>query len=187
MDIAIATVACIARLSPRDYDVLMEPIIYKPIGIIHSPYPEPYGTPIQGRYAPSDLRAEIEIFDEYAEGLKDIDGFSHIYVLFHMHLSKSWELIQKPFLDDIPRGVFAIRSPQRPNPIGLSVVRLVERKKNILIIAEFDMLDGSPVLDIKPYIPEFEDNSKIRTGWSDEKTRNRKPEDYFTPPKPKSI
>ena len=156
----------------------MESITYTPIGIIHSPFTKQKGTPIQGKYSDKDARAEIEIFDKYTDGLKDIEGFSHLYLLFHFHLSKPYNLHQKPYLDDKLHGVFAIRTPNRPNPIGLSVVRLVERKENILVIAEFDMLDGTPLLDIKPFIPEFENTSDIRLGWLADKLKDRDKEDF---------
>ena len=156
----------------------MESITYSPIGIIHSPFTTQKGTPIQGKYNDDDTRAEIEVFEEYTDGLKDIEGFSHLYLLFHFHLSKPYNLHQTPYLDDKLHGVFAIRTPNRPNPIGLSVVRLVERKGNILVIAEFDILDGTPLLDIKPFIPEFENTANIRLGWIADKITDRDKEDF---------
>lgn len=159
----------------------METVTFTPIGIVHSPYKEQKGTPIQGRYAPDDVRAEIEIFPEYSEGLKDIEGFSHIYLIFHFHKSESYRLLQTPYLDDTERGVFAIRSPFRPNAIGLSIVRLIERKSNILIIGNVDILDETSVLDIKPYVPEFITDDEISIGWLEGKLKDRNSDNiYFT-------
>lgn len=157
----------------------MEQITYTPIGIIHSPFTQQEGTPIQGRYESDDKRAEIEVFQEYADGLKDIEGFSHLYILCHFHLSKPYNLHQKPYLDDTPHGIFAIRTPNRPNPIGLSVVRLIERKANRLVIAEFDILDNTPLLDIKPFIPDFEPTMNVRLGWLADKLKSSKDEEFF--------
>jgi tRNA-Thr(GGU) m(6)t(6)A37 methyltransferase TsaA len=105
------------------------------------------------------------MFPEYAEGLKDLDGFSHIYLLYHFHLSRKAELLQKPFMDDRKRGVFAIRSPSRPNPIGLSIVNLIGIEGNIITFRGVDILDGTPLLDIKPYVPDFDAFESERTGW----------------------
>lgn len=134
-----------------------------PIGIIHSPYTDPQEIPIQGRF--SEARGEIELFPEYEEGLKDIVGFSHLIILYWFHRAEGHSLLVKPFLDDTPRGLFATRYPTRPNPIGLSVVRLLERKGNILQIAEVDVLDGTPLLDIKPYVPQFDERKEATIGW----------------------
>ena len=136
---------------------------FRPIGIVHSPYRTKEETPIQSRY--SDARGEIEIFEEYADGLKDLEGFSHIWVLYVFHKSEGHSLHVKPYLDDELRGVFACRAPRRPNPIGMSLVELLERRNNMLLIKGLDMLDGTPVLDIKPYINEFDEMENIRTGW----------------------
>ena len=157
----------------------MESITYKPIGIIHSPYTTRKDTPIQGRYCPEDIVAEIEVFSEYSDGLKDIEGFSHLYLLYHFHKSEGWKHHQTPYLDDTPRGIFSIRSPNRPNGIGLSVVRLLERNNNILSVSEIDILDGSPLLDIKPFIPEFERIKDLRLGWIEDKLQNRDINDFL--------
>ncbi len=135
----------------------------QPIGIIHSPYIDPQQVPIQGRF--SEAEGEIELFPEYEEGLKDIDGFSHLIILYWFHRAESHSLLVKPFLDDEPHGLFATRYPARPNPIGLSVVRLLERRGNILQIAEVDVLDGTPLLDIKPYVPQFDERKEATIGW----------------------
>ena len=135
----------------------------KPIGIIHSVFKTVKETPIQ----PSRTKAtgEIEIFREYEEGLEDIDCFSHIILIYWFHKSKGYSLKVKPFLDTQLRGLFATRAPRRPNQIGLSVVRLLQRKENILYVRGIDVLDGTPLLDIKPYVPEFGPREKIRIGW----------------------
>ncbi len=135
----------------------------QPIGIIHSPYTDPKEVPIQGRF--SGARGEIEVFPEYEEGLKDVDGFSHLIILYWFHRAEGCSLLVKPFLDDTPRGLFATRYPARPNPIGLSVVRLLERRGNILQIAEVDVLDGTPLLDIKPYVSQFDQRESATIGW----------------------
>ncbi len=135
----------------------------QPIGIIHSPYTDPKEVPIQGRF--SGARGEIEVFPKYEQGLKDIDGFSHLILLYYFHQEKGYSLLVKPFLEDTRRGLFATRYPARPNPIGLSVVRLLERRGNILQIAEVDVLDGTPLLDIKPYVPQFDERKGATVGW----------------------
>jgi len=142
----------------------MGEIKYKPIGIIHSPFKEPRGTPIQ----PAGAKCTdgiVEIFPEYAEGLKDIEGFSHIILLYHFHLSKESTSIAKPYMDNEAHGVFAMRGPSRPNPIGISVVRLVKVEGNVLHIQDIDIVDGTPLLDIKPYVPEFDAREVERIGW----------------------
>ena len=143
-------------------------VAYKAIGIVHSPYLTPEGTPIQPAASREDLNddlASIEIFHEFSRGLKDLDGFSHIYVLFHMHLAKKESLLVTPFLDNHLRGVFATRSPERPNPIGLSVVRLEKIEDNYLYFRNHDMIDCTPVLDIKPYVPSFDMFKVNKSGW----------------------
>jgi tRNA-Thr(GGU) m(6)t(6)A37 methyltransferase TsaA len=142
----------------------MDEIRYKPIGIIHSPFKEPKGTPIQPASA-KGAKGTVEIFPEYVEGLKDVEGFSHIILLYHFHLSKTVSLISKPFMDDKPHGVFAIRGPSRPNPIGISIVRLIKIDRNVLRIQDLDIVDGTPLLDIKPYVPEFDKKEVIKIGW----------------------
>jgi tRNA-Thr(GGU) m(6)t(6)A37 methyltransferase TsaA len=142
----------------------MNEIRYKPIGVIHSPFKEPKGTPIQPAGA-KDINGTVEIFPEYAEGLKDIEGFSDIILLYHFHLSKGSELMAKPYMANETHGVFAMRGPSRPNPIGMSVVRLVKVEGNTLHIQDVDIVDGTPLLDIKPYVPEFDIREVERIGW----------------------
>jgi len=127
-------------------------ITYKPIGVIHSSFKEPEGTPIQPTGAKS-INGTVEVFPEYAEGLKDVEGFSHIILIFHFHLSRRAPLKVKPYMDNEMRGVFATRSPSRPNLIGISVVRLIGIENNILNIQDVDIVDGTPLLDIKPHVP----------------------------------
>ena len=142
----------------------MDEIRYKPIGIIHSPFKEPKGTPIQPTAA-KGVDGAVEVFPEYVEGLKDLDGFSHIILIYHFHLSRKFSLKVKPFMDDQIRGVFSTRAPSRPNPIGISVVRLIKIEKNILHIRDVDIIDGTPLLDIKPYVPEFDVRVVDKIGW----------------------
>jgi tRNA-Thr(GGU) m(6)t(6)A37 methyltransferase TsaA len=113
----------------------------------------------------------IEVYPEFAAGLQDLDGFSHLILLYVFHQSNGYTLQVKPFLDDQVRGLFATRYPRRPNPIGLSIVRLLARQENILDIEGVDMLDGTPLLDIKPYIPDFDVRTESRSGWYE--TRNK--------------
>ena len=142
----------------------MDEIKYRPIGIIHSPFMQPKGTPIQPAGA-KGINGTVEVFPEYAEGLKDVEGFSHIIVIYHFHLSKEVSLKVKPYMDNEERGIFAMRGPSRPNPIGLSIVRLARIEQNILHIQDVDIVDGTPLLDIKPYVPEFDIREVARTGW----------------------
>jgi tRNA-Thr(GGU) m(6)t(6)A37 methyltransferase TsaA len=139
-------------------------IKFKPIGVIHSPYKRSGESPIQGALRP-EVEGLIEIFPEYQEGLKDIDNFSHLVILYFFHLSRGYSLLAKPYLGDALRGIFAIRSPHRPNPIGFSVVRLLGREKNVLKVSEIDILDGAPLLDIKPYVPQFDCRTEAKAGW----------------------
>lgn len=147
----------------------MEPIQYHPIGIIHTPHKTTEGTPIQPTGA-KGIPGRIEIFPEYTAGLADLAGFSHIFILYHFHLSKKFSLKVKPYLDDQERGLFATRTPSRPNPIGLSVVRLIGITENNLQIQDVDVVDGTPLLDIKPYIPEFDVRKVDHIGWIEKKT-----------------
>jgi tRNA-Thr(GGU) m(6)t(6)A37 methyltransferase TsaA len=142
----------------------MDDIRYRPIGVIHSPFKEPKGTPIQPPGA-KGISGTVEIFPEYAEGLRDIEGFSHIVLLYHFHLSKGAALVVKPYMDSEAHGVFAMRGPSRPNPIGISVARLVKVEGNTLHIQDVDIVDGTPLLDIKPYVPEFDIRELARIGW----------------------
>jgi tRNA-Thr(GGU) m(6)t(6)A37 methyltransferase TsaA len=139
----------------------------KPIGIIHSPFKKKEDVESK-KYADSrgfdSIQGELEIFKEYEEGLKDVEGFSHLVVLFAFHKSDGYKLHTKPLLGDILRGVFATRSPNRPNPIGMTVVNVIERKGNRLKVSGIDMLEGTPILDIKPYTSR-DQKSRIKLGW----------------------
>ena len=146
----------------------MDEISYQPIGVIHSPFTEPKGTPIQPVGA-KGICGTVEVFPEYAKGLKDVGGFSHLILLYHFHLSQKSPLEVKPYMDDETHGVFAMRGPSRPNPIGISVVRLIKVEKNILHIEDVDIVDGTPLLDIKPYVPEFDRREVEKTGWLEKK------------------
>ena len=142
----------------------MDEIKFKAIGIIHTPFPEPVGVPIQS-IAGKGIEGTIEIFEEFEEGLSDTEGFSHLQLIFYLHKAWKSDLKVIPFMDEVYRGVFSTRSPNRPNPIGLSIVELVKRDKNILYIRDLDIVDGTPLLDIKPYIPESDIRKTDRIGW----------------------
>jgi tRNA-Thr(GGU) m(6)t(6)A37 methyltransferase TsaA len=142
----------------------MNEIRYSPIGVIYSPFKEPKGMPIQPSGA-QGIAGTVEVMPEYRDGLKDLEGFSHIFLVYHFHLSQGYSLMVKPFLDDSMRGVFATRAPRRPNGIGISVVRLVKIEGCVLYIEDLDMVDGTPLLDIKPYVPEFDGRAAERIGW----------------------
>jgi tRNA-Thr(GGU) m(6)t(6)A37 methyltransferase TsaA len=154
---------------------------FSPIGIIHSPFAEPENMPIQPAAA-AGVKGSIEVFKEFQDGLKDLDGFSHIILLYHFHRSHSFKLHVVPFLDSESRGLFATRAPRRPNPIGLSVVQLDKIEHGVLHIQNVDILDGTPLLDIKPYVPEFDAQVKVRIGWLEKARENvasRKSDDRF--------
>jgi tRNA-Thr(GGU) m(6)t(6)A37 methyltransferase TsaA len=142
----------------------MKEIKYKPIGIIHSPFGEPKGTPIQSTAA-DGIDGIIELFPEFAEGIEDIEGFSHIILIYHFHLSKKSLLKVKPYMDNKLRGVFSTRVPSRPNSIGISIVRLIKVEENKLYVKDIDVVDGTPLLDIKPYVPEFDIKNVEKIGW----------------------
>jgi tRNA (adenine37-N6)-methyltransferase len=142
-------------------------ITYHPIGTIHSPFYELSGMPIQPS-SESSAPGTVELFPEYAEGLKDLEGFSHIILIYHLHQCHRSSLTVTPFLDTEPHGVFATRAPHRPNPIGLSVVPLIRIDDNIIYVDNLDVLDGTPLLDIKPYVPEFDSPREFRLGWLEE-------------------
>jgi len=139
-------------------------IEFTPIGIIHSPFTKPDGMPIQ----PSGARGvsgTVEVFEPFAAGINDLDGFSHVMLIYCFHRSSGYSLEVVPFLDTAPRGVFATRAPRRPNPVGLSIVRLKGVEGRTLHIENVDILDETPLLDIKPYVPEFDAQTDVRIGW----------------------
>jgi formylmethanofuran dehydrogenase subunit E len=135
----------------------------KPIGIIHSPYKNRGEAPYQG-YKSEEI-SQIEVFKEFEEGLKDIEGFSHIIVIYWFHKSQGYHLLVKTPWDDSLHGLFTTRSPHRPCPLGLTVVELVAKEKNILEVKWLDAIDGTPLLDIKPYIPGVDEKSVVKLGW----------------------
>ncbi len=151
----------------------MNEITYSPIGKVHSDYTSKDGMPIQSAFADGS-KGTVEIKKEYTDALLGLDEFSHIYLIYHFHLMKSNKLVTKPFMRDLDLGVFAIRSPVRPNGIGLSVVRLEKIEDNILYINDVDIMDGTPLLDIKPYISRFDIRTDVKNGWIEGRTENKK-------------
>jgi tRNA-Thr(GGU) m(6)t(6)A37 methyltransferase TsaA len=135
-----------------------------PIGIVHSPFKQSVGTPIQASIAQGAIGA-VEVFPAFAEGLKDLEGFDRTWLLYWFDRAAAPKLIVTPYLDDQPHGVFATRAPARPNPIGMSAVRLLRVEGCTLHVADVDILDGTPLLDIKPYVPRFDHLPAERTGW----------------------
>ena len=157
-------------------------IEFESIGILHTPFKTKEGMPIQP-IGGKGIKGTLELNPKYTDGLKDLDGFSHIIILYYFHKVKNMKLLAKPFLDKELRGIFAIRGPPRPNPIGISIVKLIKIKDNILTIENLDMLDGTPVLDIKPYIPKYEFISEVKNGWVDgiqQKAENTKSDSRFS-------
>lgn len=144
----------------------MDSITVKPIGVIHSPYNQTKDMPIQGTFK-KEVKAWVELLPPYGAGLQDLDGFSHCILLYYFHKSEQVQLIGKPFLEKQPHGMFAIRSPHRPNHIGLSVVRIEKIEGRQLHFCEVDMLDQTPVLDIKPYVRHFDVRDDVVSGWID--------------------
>jgi len=139
-------------------------ISIEPIGIVHSPFSELENMPIQPKGA-KEVTGTLEIFPQFIEGLTDLEGFSHIYLLYNFHKAARTALTVIPFMDDSQRGVFSTRSPLRPNHIGLSIVELLGVEKNLVQVRGIDILDGTPLIDIKPYIPSFDSVQKSRSGW----------------------
>lgn len=145
----------------------MDNVIYQPIGILHSPYKEIEGMPIQPCGAVG-VPGTVELNRDLAGGLKYIDEFSHLILVYHLHLCKGYSLEMVPFLDDSPKGIFATRVPKRPNPIGISIVKLIRREGNMLHVENVDVLDNTPlldILDIKPYVSLFDIVEKAELGW----------------------
>ena len=140
------------------------PIVYRPIGRIRTPFTDIDGMPIQPTAA-AGVRGTIEIDPVYVDGLLDLGGFSHLILLYHLHEAGEPRLVVTPFLDASPYGIFATRSPARPNPVGISTVRLVGLGCSTIEIEDVDMLDGTPLLDIKPYVPAFDDRPGASIGW----------------------
>ncbi|WP_457552957.1 tRNA (N6-threonylcarbamoyladenosine(37)-N6)-methyltransferase TrmO [Desulfobacula sp.] len=152
-----------------------------PIGIIHTPFDDLEGMPIQPSGA-AQIQGTIVMDKEYEQGLNDLEGFSHIILLYHFHRSKGYDLIVKPFMDDHKRGLFSTRAPRRPNPIGLSIVQLIKIEANLLTIKGIDVVNGTPLIDIKPYVPKFDTKEVTAVGWlenNQEKSTFFKSDDRF--------
>jgi tRNA-Thr(GGU) m(6)t(6)A37 methyltransferase TsaA len=147
--------------------------VFTPIGMLYTPYKSKSGVPIQGIFDPGS-RGRAEIFEPYEPGLKDTEGFSHLILLYVFDQSEGYDLECRPYMEETLHGVFAMRAPRRPNPIGMSVVRLEKRKGNILYLSEVDMLDETPLLDIKPFVPTFDHRDKVRVGWMERTFRDGK-------------
>lgn len=139
---------------------------YAPVGVIHTPYHDIAGMPIQPNGA-RGTRGTVEILAPFREGLRDLDGFERVILIYAFHRCAGHSLTVIPFLDTMPRGIFATRSPKRPNAIGLSTVRLldVDVAAGTLTIEDVDVLDGTPLLDLKPYVPAFDSHPGSRCGW----------------------
>jgi tRNA (adenine37-N6)-methyltransferase len=142
---------------------------FRPIGVIHSPFTEKDKTPIQA--SRSQAIGRVEVYPEFADGLQDIEALSHVYLLYVFHESQGYQLQIRPFLDDREHGIFATRYPYRPNPIGFSVVKLLSRTGNLLTVEGVDMLDGTPLLDIKPYVPDFDQRTGVCVGWYESRSK----------------
>lgn len=145
----------------------MDKINYRPIGKIRSSFKDPEGTPIQPTVN-NTSQGKVILKTEFQEGLKDLEDFSHIILLYHCHKSGEYKLTIKPFMEDKEHGIFSIRAPSRPNSIGLSIVKLREIKDNILYVDGLDILDKTPLLDIKPYVPQFDRRDDVKIGWLEE-------------------
>lgn len=145
-------------------------ITIKPIGIIHTPYTDIFQMPIQP-FAAEGIKGFIELFPEYREGLTDLDGFSHITLLYHFHKTQGYQLKVTPFMDDVERGIFACKAPKRPNAIGLSTVKLIGIEDTIIHIEMVDMLNGTPLIDIKPFFHGYDNRLDAVSGWLDKKGR----------------
>ncbi len=139
---------------------------FQAIGVIHSPHTDPAKAPVQPVFA-TGIRGTVAVDPEYADGLRDLDGFSHIYLLYAFHRAQQTKLLVSPSLEDETHGVFATRAPCRPNKIGFSVVRLVSIDGCTLTVEDVDVLDGTPLLDIKPYVSRFDARDSVRSGWQD--------------------
>jgi tRNA-Thr(GGU) m(6)t(6)A37 methyltransferase TsaA len=156
-------------------------VVLEPIGVIHSPFQTLEGMPIQPTGA-AGVKGSVEVFEAYRPALDDLKGFSHIYLLYHFHMSQGYDLHVVPFMDSVERGLFSTRAPKRPNPIGLSIVALEAVSDGLLHIRNVDVLDGTPLLDIKPYAPQFDAQEEVRTGWLEDAGKSvfdRRSDDRF--------
>ena len=148
----------------------MRTVRYEPIGVIHSPLKNVSSAPLQSASA-RHIEGAVKLFPEYVAGLKDLEEFSHLFLIYHFHLSRKVPLRVKPFPDNKEHGVFATRAPARPNPIGLSIVRLKGVKHGTIYVEGLDVVDGTPLLDIKPYLPQFDVRRTQKIGWYKGKLR----------------
>jgi tRNA (adenine37-N6)-methyltransferase len=142
----------------------MSDLIVKPIGTIHSPFKEAKGTPIQPAFA-KEAQGVVELLPEYADGLKDLEGFERIWLIYWFDRAREYKMHVVPYMDTVEHGLFATRAPSRPNPIGLSPVKLERIEGCKLFVSDMDILDGTPLLDIKPYSPRFDHFDVKRHGW----------------------
>ena len=153
---------------------------YQIIGVIHSPFNDQKRTPIQSAF--SSARGTVEVFPQYSEGLEGLAAFSHLFLVYHFHQAKPGPLMETPFLDgERPRGIFSIRHYNRPNPIGLSIVEIEKIEGNILFIKGIDVLDGTPLLDLKPYVARFDHRNGVRDGWIDAQQKREIKDESATP------
>ncbi len=160
-----------------------DPLSFRPIGTIQTPFGDPAGMPIQPSGA-VEVIGRVVVRPELSEALDDLDEFSHLILIYHFHRSKGYRLKVTPFMDTVERGLFSTRAPRRPNPIGLSVVRLLKREGNVLHVQGIDVVDGTPLLDIKPFVPAFDAPVVERTGWMEaqsQKARTLRSDHRFRP------
>jgi tRNA-Thr(GGU) m(6)t(6)A37 methyltransferase TsaA len=157
----------------QDAQRMSDKLKLEPIGVIETPFREPAGTPIQPSRA-NGAPGKVRIEPRFQAGLKDLAGFERIWLIYWLHKAPESSLLVTPFLDERQRGVFATRSPARPSPIGISAVRLLAIQDGILEVADVDMIDGTPLLDVKPYVPEFDCYAGSKAGWFDESTSKRR-------------
>jgi tRNA (adenine37-N6)-methyltransferase len=152
---------------------MRDQLIIEPIGVLETPFREPAGTPIQPSRA-SGAIGRVRMDPRFHAGIKDLEGFERIWLIYWLHRASGFNLVVRPFLDQCQHGVFATRAPARPSPIGISAVRLLAIQDNVLEVADVDMVDGTPLLDIKPYVPAFDCYPGSKAGWFDASTSNRR-------------
>ena len=171
-----------SKQTEKGLQAMFEELRIKPIGVIETPFHEPAGTPIQPSRA-NGAQGKVRIDPQFWPGLQDLAGFERVWLIYWLHRQPASSLLVTPFLDKQPRGVFATRAPARPTPIGMSAVRLIGIQDGVLEVADVDILDGTPLLDIKPYVPEFDSYPASRAGWFDEsKSQSRVADDRFREP-----
>jgi tRNA-Thr(GGU) m(6)t(6)A37 methyltransferase TsaA len=171
-----------SKQTEKGFQAMFEELRIKPIGVIETPFHEPAGTPIQPSRA-NGAQGKVRIEPQFWPGLQDLAGFERVWLIYWLHRQPASSLVVTPFLDKQPRGVFATRAPARPTPIGMSAVRLIGIQDGVLEVADVDILDGTPLLDIKPYVPEFDSYPASKAGWFDEsKSQSRVADDRFREP-----